>query len=84
MNIFEIGDRKKKSAAARAGRCGPHTPHPPLSQLNHTLRKLMLEWVAAHQPHNMAAATTFKATGKKKMRPAGKKRRAAERDEDEE
>lgn len=52
--------------------------------VNHTLRKLMLEWVAAHQPHNMAAATTFKAIGKKKMRPAGKKRKAAEPCEEDE
>lgn len=50
--------------------------------VNHTLRKMMLEWVAAHQPHNVGA--TVKAIdGKKKMRPAGKKRKAPASDDDE-
>lgn len=40
-------------------------PHTHLA-VNHTLRKMMLEWVAAHQPHNVPAAR--KAIGKKKMR----------------
>ena len=53
--------------------------------VNHTLRKIMLEWAAANQPHNIVAGTALKATGgKKKMRPGGKKRKAAALSEDEE
>ena len=48
--------------------------------VNHTLRKIMLESVAANQPHNLAVAS---ATGsKKKMRASGKKRKLGGEDEE--
>ena len=31
--------------------------------VNHTLRKIMLEWIAVHQPHYMSAATSRKSAG---------------------
>jgi hypothetical protein len=46
--------------------------------VNHTLRKIMLEWIEAHQPHNVSVATGKAIGKKKKMRLnrvlAGKKR----------
>ena len=46
--------------------------------MNHTLRKIMLEWIEAHQPHNVSVATGKAIGKKKKMRLnrvlAGKKR----------
>lgn len=55
--------------------------------VNHTLRKIMLEWIAANQPHNISAATSRKSVGgKKKMRlhrvPTPGKKRSVEEDDE--
>jgi ribonuclease HI len=53
--------------------------------VNHTLRKIMLEWMEAHQPHNVSVATGKAISKKKKKmrlnRVDGKKRSLDDEDE---
>ena len=55
--------------------------------VNHTLRKIMLEWIAVNQPHNISVAASRKSVGsKKKMRihrvATPDKKRSAEDDDE--